>query len=614
MREGYDFSTPPRSARPCPTPVCHMPSLNLIKSPGGNVQKQVFQLDFNGKLELVIGREPGNASTPRADIFIDDADKQVSRKHAVITTDGNQFFVENASRNGTLLNNRQIKDNGPQPLRPNDQVKICEFLFRFNDERAAARPPIPKGLTPVLPDPEPDPGEMTTVQHSTNRAAAQQFLEVAPTERLRVLLDISGALSRTLELEPLLELIADTLFGVYKQADRCFVIQLDEAGRPYPKVVKARRVNTDDRFSRTIIRRCIETGQGFLSEDASSDSNLGAAQSIAEFRIRSVMCVPLVTPDGRPLGAIQLDTQDVTKKFREDDLKLLTIVANFASGAVERASLHAALLQREKAQREIELAKQVQLGFLPKTGPDVPGYEFYGFYSPAQTVGGDYYDYIHLPGGRLAVVLGDVAGKGVPAAMLMAKLSAEARFCFLTEPDPARAVALLNSQLVRGGIGDRFVTLAAMILDPVAHTLTVVSSGHQTPLRCFTPSQQFEPSVSEDLSGLPLGVMDGFEYEMGSTTLEMGQTILVFTDGVTDAANPAGVLFDMSGVKAVVLSDPAVKADARPRIIGERLVSAVRKHADNAPQSDDIALVCFGRVSQPSSSGGAMATRVVPSL
>src|SRR5262249_13545353 len=160
-------------------------------------------------------------------------------------------------------------------------------------------------------------------------------------------------------------------------------------------------------------RKTLDSMQAYLSEDASSDASLGPAASIAEFKIRSVMCVPLATGEGKPLGAIQLDTQDRAKKFKEDDLKLLTIVAALGSVAIEKARLLETLLTREKERKEIELARAVQLGFLPQTLPEVPSYEFYSHYSPAQTVGGDYYDYIQLPGGRVGVVLGDVAGKGV---------------------------------------------------------------------------------------------------------------------------------------------------------------------------------------------------------
>ena len=588
-----------------PAKPANMPSLILIKSPGGVASNQSFPLEFVGKTELVIGRDKS-----KCDIHVDDGEQQVSRRQAVLTSDGQSYFIQHAGRNPTFLNSKTLEQLPPQKLKADDRVKICDFLFRFHDERASAPAPLPRQFLNELPDP-PDSestGEMTTVHQTFNRANAQQFLDVQPAERLRVLLSISSTLSKTLELNPLLEQIAESLFTVFRQADRCFVIQLDEAGRPFPKVIKSRRPNVGERYSRTIIRRAIETNQAYLSEDASADAQFAAAQSIADFRIRSVMCVPLATTDGKPLGAIQVDTQDVTKKFSEDDLKLLTIVGNLASVAVEKAEVHAELLLREKAQREIELAKVVQLGFLPKFPPDVPGYEFFGYYSAAQTVGGDYYDYIALPGGKFAIVLGDVAGKGVPAAMLMAKLSAEARFAFLMEPHPGKAVSLLNNQLVRGGIGDRFVTLAAMVLDPSDHTVTIVNAGHQTPLRYQPNGRTLVLSVSEDRCGLPLGVMEDYEFEMETISLAPNDTIVVFTDGVTDAANPAGKLFELAGVFTTIQQDAILGSTPRPRTAGERLADTVKRHANGAAQSDDIAIVSFGRyVGSP---GSSTSTRV----
>ena len=186
---------------------------------------------------------------------------------------------------------------------------------------------------------------MTTIEATQGKGNVQEFLQVAPSDRLRALLEISTNLSRTLDLDPLLTQIADTLFGVFRQADRCFVMMLDETQRPVPKVVKTRRARQDDtRFSRTIVKKTIDSMQSYLSEDASSDVSLGPAASIAEFKIRSVMCVPLSTSEGKPLGAIQLDTQDRAKKFITDDLNLLTIVANLAGVAIEKARMHETVL------------------------------------------------------------------------------------------------------------------------------------------------------------------------------------------------------------------------------------------------------------------------------
>ncbi len=587
-----------------------MPNLILIKSPVGTATPQTFPLNADQSGKTSIGRQ----KTPpdECDIVIDDGKQAISRKHAVISQGQGKFFVESLGRNGTLLNNKLVE--GKVPIKHEDRLKICDFLFRFQDERFTAPAPLPKDWMSNLPDPVAgdETGEMTTIQHAVNRNAAQQFLEVQPTERLRALLEISTSLSKTLELEPLLPQILDTLFGVFKQADRAFAILLDDAGRPYAKGFKARRSGMDDRFSKTIVRRCLEQMQAYLSEDASSDTALGSSQSIAEFRIRSVMCVPLATSDGKPIGALQLDTQDITKKFREDDLKLLTIVGNLASIAVEKAQGHALSILREKSQREIELAKQVQLGFLPQTLPLVPGYEFFGFYSAAQTIGGDYYDFIPLPGGLLAVVLGDVAGKGVPAALLMAKLSAEVRFSMLTQPEPHKAIGVLNDQLFRGGIGDRFVTLAALVLDPLTHRVVIVNAAQVNPQRYRAAESEFAEAISTEMTGLPLGAMEGFVYDSVTVILDPGDALVVYTDGISEAMSPDGTQFEMDGAAAAVMGASDGSLDMRPKAIGERMVAAVRKHADGRVQNDDIAVVCFGRVDPPSALAGLQTNPLRP--
>ncbi|HVL11997.1 MAG TPA: SpoIIE family protein phosphatase [Gemmata sp.] len=568
-----------------------MPTLILLKAPEG--VRANMQIPLTGDIQI-IGRD-----TEKCQIVI--PHHAVSREHAKISVLNGEYFIEdgdgrgNRSRNHTFVNSRPI--DALTPLRPDDRIKICDFLFQFRDERVVRPKKLPPELQKELPEAE-EPGGMTTIEATQSKGNAHEFLQIAPADRLRALLDISTGLSRTLELDPLLNQIADTLLGVFKQADRCFVLLLDEAGRPIPKVTRNRRVGSDDvRFSRTIVRKAVESGQSFLSEDASSDAALGPAASIAEFRIRSVMCVPMATPEGRPMGAILLDTQVRDKKFGSDDLSLLSIVANLASVALEKARMHEDALAREKVQKEIELARQVQLDFLPQTLPLVDGYEFYAHYSPAQTVGGDYYDFVPLPGGRLAVVLGDVAGKGVPAALLVAKLSSEVKFCLATEPDPARAVTRLNDQMMRGGLRDRFVTLAVLVLDPVAHAVTVVNAGHMNPKLYRAEVAELSDSVTSDQSGLPLGVVPAYEYGSVTIPLAPGDTLAVYTDGVTDAMNPAGEMFGYDRVdRNLSPEEVALEDGARAKRMGERLVADVRRHANGRAQNDDIAVVCFGRL------------------
>jgi sigma-B regulation protein RsbU (phosphoserine phosphatase) len=571
-----------------------MPSLILLKSPEGIAPNR--HISLTGALQ-VIGRDQ-----EKCQIVI--PHHTVSREHARITVQNGVYYIEdgdgrgNPSRNQTFVNSKKVEER--TPLKPDDRIKICDFLFQFRDERVPPAPkPLPEGMRKGrAADEEPDSGGLTTIEATQGKGNVQDFLQVATSDLLRALLSISQNLAKTLELDPLLTEIADTLFGVFRQADRCFVLLLDEAGRPFPKVVKNRRPKHDDtRFSRTIVKKTVESMQSYLSEDASSDASLGPAASIAEFKIRSVMCVPLATADGRPLGAIQLDTQEKAKKFNTDDLNVLAIVANLAGVAIEKARMHEAVLASEREQKEIELARKVQLGFLPQTLPDVPGYEFFAHYSPAQTVGGDYYDFVSLPGGRVAVVLGDVAGKGVAAALLVAKLSSEVRFCLVTNPDPARAITCLNEQLFRGGIQDRFVTLSVLVLDPSAHRLTVVNAGHLPPKLYHGGRGDLADAVDHDATGLPLGVVPEYSYEARTVPLEPGDTVAVYTDGVTDALNAGGQMFGPQAVERLLTPDDANRPDAgRPRRLGERLLAAVRKHADGRPQNDDIAVVCFGRL------------------
>jgi serine phosphatase RsbU (regulator of sigma subunit) len=249
-------------------------------------------------------------------------------------------------------------------------------------------------------------------------------------------------------------------------------------------------------------------------------------------------------------------------------------------------------LARERLTHDLELAREVQLRLLPQQMPEVPGYEFFGYYESAYEVGGDYYDFIPLPRQRLAILLGDVAGKGVVAALLMAKLSADARFCMLTEPDPAVSVTKLNALILRSGFADRFVTLVAAVLDPANHSVTLVNAGHPSPLIYHRATRTAAEAIRNEVTGLPLGVMAGFEYASCQISLMPGDSILTFTDGVTEAVNANNLELKMKGIYA------AVQGEAySPRALGDRVVKVVKQFTTGRSQHDDIALVGFGRTS-----------------
>jgi serine phosphatase RsbU (regulator of sigma subunit) len=207
-------------------------------------------------------------------------------------------------------------------------------------------------------------------------------------------------------------------------------------------------------------------------------------------------------------------------------------------------------------------------------------------------VGGDYYDFIPLPGRRVAMALGDVAGKGVPAALLMAKLSSDARFCFLTEPDPAQVIGKLND-LVAAQCAqmDRFVTLAAVVLDPTTHVATLVNAGHPSPLLYRQASGTFQECVTRKQSGLALGIMEGYTYESLQVVLQPGDALLVFSDGVPDANNVREEQFNTKGIQATL----GGVTSGSPRGVIERLLRAVEVHTAGAAQNDDITMIALGR-------------------
>jgi serine phosphatase RsbU (regulator of sigma subunit) len=245
---------------------------------------------------------------------------------------------------------------------------------------------------------------------------------------------------------------------------------------------------------------------------------------------------------------------------------------------------------RERINRDLEWARVVQRGLLPQQVPEVGGYEFFKYYEAAFQVGGDYYDFIPLPGQRVAMLLGDVAGKGVMAALLMAKLTADARYCVLTEPDLAAAMFKLNSLTIQSGFTDRFVSMLAAVLDPVSHTVTFVNAGHLPPLLFDCATRSVNAAVSSDVSGLPLGIVEGSTYECIKVCLQPGDTLVAFTDGVTEAMNPQGTQLQTQGVYAAMQGK-----NCSPRALGEHVVKAVNQFSAGRSQQDDIAIVCFGR-------------------
>ncbi len=545
---------------------------------------QSFPLD---RPLVVLGRHPA------CDIVLESG--SVSRQHARITNiEGNYYLEDLHSRNGTSLNGHLLSDR--QMLNDNDEIGICElsFVFRLALPEAGTQPDAVQQTvrreSATIVDDEPLDSSSTIMSRlEISSDASSMRLQVNTEAKLKAVLEISRNLGRAIELGAVLSKLLDSLFKIFLQADRGFIVLKDpQADRLVPKAVKYRH-ETDTqtiRISRTIINSVILSKQAILSADAASDARFDMAESIADFHIRSMMCAPLVTTEGLVLGVIQIDTLDPRNRFNREDLDVLASVACQAAFAVENAQLHETALREQALKRELAVAHEVQRGLLPAQSPQVADYDFFDFYEPANAIGGDYYDYVELSGGRLAVVLGDVAGKGISASLLMAKLSADARYCLASEPTPAAAIAKLNHMFCAWE--DRFVTLVVAVLDPLGHQATIVNAGHLPPL--LRRGKDVVLPVAEEIAHLPLGVDSHTTYEQCAIPLHPGDILILYTDGITEAMNANNELYSYKRLLVQLSSDAESVG-----LLGRRILDDVRKFVGSRPQSDDLCLVCMGR-------------------
>ena len=539
--------------------------------------------------KAILGRHPD------CDVVLDAA--SVSRQHAQVVKENGQYFVEDLhSRNGTYVNGELI--SGRQLLNDADRLKICDLSFTFYSNQAGAKLNVTDTSSLALMDDdvaEPTSSIMSKVDVSSSNSGLR--LTVNPEVKLRAMIEIAHNLGKAVSLDEVLGKLLDSLFKIFLQADRGFVIlSIGPAGALVPKAVKFRRPGAEDqvRISRTIVNQVMKSQEAVLSADAASDSRFDSSQSIADMRIRSMMCAPLVDSEGKSLGVIQIDATDRRHRFQSEDLDVLASIASQAAIAVDNAQLHETSLKQQAIHRDLELARRVQQGLLPSAPPQLPGYYFFDFYEPASQVGGDYYDYVELSNNdpssrRLAVVLGDVSGKGVAAALLMAKLSGEVRYCLASEPSPAAAVSRINASFCQSGWHDRFVTFVLALVDTRGNELTVVNAGHMPPL--LRHSGGIVEAIGENETGLPLGVDSEFQYEQHTRQLGPGDFLALFTDGISEAMNKSNELY---GVER--LSSQLAQPSADVAGLGRLILDDVKRFVGGHPQSDDMCLACFGRV------------------
>ena len=538
------------------------------------------------KDRTVIGRHPG------CDIVVDSG--AVSRQHAAIVyADGKHWVEDLGSRNGTLVNGHRVAER--QQLETADEISVCDQRFSFTSGETTPSEWVALGgetdASQTVFQSDEDEEALIVSQVDIPRPSADEGLSQHAEAKLRAVLGLNRALGSSLSLEEVLPRLLDGLFQIFADIERGFVLLNDV--KTNRLVLRAKKLRTEEeggglRLSLSLVNKVAASRRAVLSADATSDSRFRLNESIVDCNIRSVMCVPFIGSAGTVLGVLQVDSRDIRNGFSQEDLEVLAGIAGQAAKAVEQATAHDEKIAQEQFKRDLELAHRVQQGLLPSVPPEVTGYQIFDFYEPAHQVGGDYFSYVPLADGRVAVVLADVSGKGVSAALVMAALSADVRYTLAIEPDVAKAVTRLNASFMRSGWDDRFATFVVAVLDPASHVVCLVSAGHlPTYLRLADGTVQ---AVGLEETGLPLGVDPTYVYEAAEVVLPPGGTLVLYTDGISEAMDHQQVPYGFERMEKV-LAEPA----ETPEAIGRRLLGDVERYAAGQVRSDDMCLVCAGR-------------------
>jgi serine phosphatase RsbU (regulator of sigma subunit)/pSer/pThr/pTyr-binding forkhead associated (FHA) protein len=557
----------------------------VLTSSDAAVVRRRFELNQS---TVTIGRHP------QCDIQIEQG--AVSRKHATISFKDSSYFLDDlSSRNGTFVNNERVSST--TRLYDGAKIRICDVLFEFqlNDSlNYSPRPTLPKhhvrpvDLPAFIMHDEIDPKVSSQFESSINHNLSTRL---SSDDKLKTLIKVAQTLSESLERDEVLEKILDILFELFTEADRGFIILKMPDGEIRPLAFKTRRPLDEEhiRVSRTIVNRVMECKCPVISTDVSKDDRFDLSQSIVDFRIRSMMCAPLVNSKDESIGVIQLDTLRSPVAFKDGDLETLATIALQGSFAIQKSDLFEEARRAREMRNDLKLAHELQQRFLPQNPPNLKCYEFASFYRAMQQVGGDYFDYIELDERHVAIVVADVVGHGIAAAMLMAKVSAESRFALATTKSASQAINKLNNKLTGLNL-DRFVTLVLCLLNTENNTVEIVNAGHMPPV-IRKASDGSLTQLALEHSGLPVGIMAGFEYQSTTLTLDQGDMIVLYTDGINEAMNESGVQFTTESMIEEV-SNSQVKT---PQAVNKVICDSVLRHMGIQKPIDDMCLVTVGR-------------------
>ncbi len=507
-------------------------------------------------------------------------DHGLSRQHLAFEREGRGWLVcDLGSKNGTLVNG--IRVQSPTKVEPGDRITAGHLIISFADQESG-----PANETVVFVD------TTSSSSSSTLITSLDRVLSKPDTTSSRASLTSEGIHAQALA-EASRQLasnrsVADLCKTIMDQsldavgATRGVLMTL-EAGQ---LVVKETR-GEGFKISSHIRDRVVKDKESLLVRDTHLDDLFNKQVSIVENKVRSFMAVPLQTSE-KVIGLLYLDSSMI-REFSKDDLNLVTVMANIAAIRIENARLAEVEREEQITRKELEQAADLQRRLLPTKSPEVPGVDLAGYNVPCRTVGGDYYDFFSYPDGRVAVIVADVAGKGMPAAMLMSSLQARVQVLAEDSLDVAQLVARLNRAICINTPQNKFITFFMAILDTKTGEMAYCNAGHNPPIlaRAAGPVETLEGG------GLVLGILPNAAYTARSTQLDPGDTLVLFSDGVTEAACPGSMeeygedrLQDLIG---------ANRQQGAAELI-ETINQSVDIWAAGAPPVDDVTLVVARRL------------------
>jgi serine phosphatase RsbU (regulator of sigma subunit)/pSer/pThr/pTyr-binding forkhead associated (FHA) protein len=508
-------------------------------------------------------------------------DNGLSRQHLAVEREGEHWTLQDlASKNGTILNGVKVAERAP--LKAGDRIMAGHLILIFNGSGAAeSAKPV------VIFDAQDEEAEHTS--SSTVITNLEGVIKPDKPEgdsgfaaaQVSALIRAGNELAGHRPLPELFRFILDLSIQTVK-ADRGVLMTLEDG----ELVVRANK-GEGFHISSAVRDRVLNSGNSVLVRDISSDDAFRERKSIVEQNIRTLMAVPLQTRE-QIIGLIYVDSPSLLREFTKDDLNLLTVMANVAAIRIEHTRFAEVEQARQLLARDLDQAAEIQRSFLPGVAPVVRGLDLAGHNAPCRTVGGDYYDFFPYEQRRVAMVLGDVSGKGMPASLLMMGLQARVQVLIDEPKNLAEVMTKLNRITSLNCPANRFISLFFCILDGETGELTFCNAGHNPPLiiRANGTWEQLRGG------GPVVGILATIEYQEHHVRLEEGDTLVIYSDGVTEAENPRRDEFEVEGLVQSVIANRHLPAE---KII-EEVNRAVAEFTAGAPQSDDITLVVARRV------------------